>query len=68
MDTPTRLLVAMILGSIGAGYFMYGRNQKRVVATVTGLALMVFPGLVSNGIVLSLVSIVVLVLPWLVRV
>lgn len=67
MDGPTRLLVAMILGSFGAGYFMYGRSQKLVVASVAGIALMVVPGFISNPIGLTLLSLVLLVAPWLVR-
>lgn len=67
MDGPTRLLVAMILGSFGAGYFMYGRSQKLVVASVAGIALMVVPGFISNPIGLTLLSLLLLVAPWLVR-
>ncbi|MEZ4268740.1 MAG: amino acid transport protein [Myxococcota bacterium] len=67
MDGATQLLVAMILGSFGAGYFVYGRSQKRVVATVAGLALMVVPGFIGNPIGLALLSLVLLIAPWFVR-
>lgn len=67
MDGSTQLLIAMILGSFGAGYFMYGRSQKLVVATLAGIALMVVPGFVSNPVGLTLLSLVLLVVPWFVR-
>jgi hypothetical protein len=67
MDGATQLFVAMVLGSFGVGYFMYGRSQKRVVATVAGLALMVVPGFIGDPIGLALLSTVLLVAPWLVR-
>jgi UPF0716 family protein affecting phage T7 exclusion len=57
----------MILGSFGAGYFMYGRSQKRVVASVSGLALMLLPGFIHSPLGLALFSAALLAAPWFVR-
>jgi hypothetical protein len=37
-----------LYGSIGMGYFVYGKRQQRVVALLSGVGLMVFPYFVSN--------------------
>jgi hypothetical protein len=33
----------MLFGSIGFGFFLYGRKQRAIVPLTCGLALMVFP-------------------------
>jgi len=42
------LLWGLLFGSIGLGYFIYGKKQRAVVPLVCGLALMLFPYFVSN--------------------
>ena len=42
MDSAT-LLWGLLFGSIGAGYFIYGKKQRAPVPLVCGIALMVFP-------------------------
>jgi hypothetical protein len=37
------LLWGLLFGSIGLGYFIYGKRQRAVVPLVCGLALMIFP-------------------------
>src|SRR5205807_726702 len=49
LDTSS-LLWGLLFGSIGLGFFVYGRRQKRVVPLACGVALMVFPYFVSNTI------------------
>jgi hypothetical protein len=66
MDTST-LLWGLLFGSIGLGFFLYGRKQKTVVPLLTGLALMVFPYFVSNTILLVTVGIVLIAIPYFVR-
>jgi predicted membrane protein len=46
------LLWGLLFGSIGLGFFIYGRKQRAVVPLICGLALMVFPYLVSNTMLL----------------
>jgi hypothetical protein len=42
----------MLFGSIGAGFFIYGRKQKAVVPLCVGVALCVFPYFIGNVYVL----------------
>jgi len=66
LDTSS-LLWGLLFGSIGLGFFVYGRRQKKVVPLVSGLALMIFPYFVSNTIVLVTLGIVLIAIPYFVR-
>lgn len=37
------LLSSLVFSSIGFGYFIYGKKQKRKIIYYTGIALIVFP-------------------------
>ena len=43
-----QLLWGLLFGSIGLGYFLYGKKQRSVVPLVCGIALMVYPYFVPN--------------------
>jgi len=58
----------LLFGSIGLGYFLYGRKQQAIVPLFCGLALMVFPYFVSNAILLVAIGLALAVLPWFFRV
>ena len=61
------LVLGVIFGSIGLGYFLYGRKQRAVVPLVSGLVLMVVPYFISNTIVLVIVGGVISAIPYFVR-
>jgi hypothetical protein len=66
MDTSS-LLWGLLFGSIGLGFLIYGRKQKAVVPLVCGLGLMVFPYFVSSTILLVAIGIVLIAIPYFVR-
>jgi len=61
------LIWGLIFGSIGLGYFVYGKKQRSVVPLVCGLGLMVFPYFVSNTVVLVIVGLLLSAIPYFVR-
>ena len=61
------LLWGLLFGSIGLGFFIYGRRQRAVVPLVCGLVLMVFPYFISNTILLVSVGVALVALPYFVR-
>jgi len=61
------LFWGMLYGSIGLGFFVYGKRQRAVVPLVCGLALMVFPYFVSNTILLVVIGAVLIAVPYFVR-
>jgi hypothetical protein len=57
----------LLFGSIGLGFFLYGRKQKAVVPLLCGLMLMVFPYFVSNAILLVGIGAVLVAIPYFLR-
>lgn len=58
------LLWGVLFGSIGFGFFLYGKKQRAIVPLMCGLALMVFPYFVSNAVWLVLVGTLLIVTPY----
>jgi hypothetical protein len=61
------LLWGLLFGSIGLGYFIYGKKQRAVVPLVCGLALMLFPYFVSNTMVLVGIGALLAAIPCFLR-
>lgn len=61
------LLWGMLFGSIGLGFFVYGRKQRKGIPLACGVALMAFPYFVSNTFLLVLIGIVLIAVPYFVR-
>jgi hypothetical protein len=64
VPSPTLLVLNQFLGSIGAGYLVYGRRNNNLLASLCGLLLNVGPLLISNPLPLVLAGIA---LPFLLR-
>lgn len=58
---------ALLFGSIGTGFFIYGKKQKAPVPLLCGVALMVVPYAISNVPLLLAVGIALIALPYFVR-
>lgn len=67
MDDPSLLLWGVVFGSIGVGFFIYGKKQKAVVPLVTGIALCIFPYFISNVYLLVLGGVALMAIPYFVR-
>lgn len=61
------LFLGLLFGSVGFGYFLYGKRQAAVVPMVCGIALMVFPYFVSNVLILAVIGIALAALPYFYR-
>jgi hypothetical protein len=66
MDTSS-LLWGLLFGSVGLGFFVYGRRQKTVAPLACGVALMIFPYFVSNTILLVMLGVTLIAIPFFVR-
>ena len=62
------LLWGLLFGSIGFGYFLYGKKQKAIVPILTGIALCVAPYFIGNVYVLIGVGSALMAIPYFVRV
>jgi hypothetical protein len=68
IDSTAVLLWGLLFGSIGFGFFLYGKKQKAVVPLITGIALCVVPYFIANVYVLVMVGVILMVIPFFVRI
>ena len=61
------LLWGVLFGSIGLGFFIYGKKQRAIVPLICGLALMAFPYFVSGTVLLVLVGAMLMAIPYFIR-
>ena len=61
------LLWGLLFGSIGLGFFVYGKQQRKAVPLACGLVLMVFPYFVSNTLLLVAIGVALITVPYFVR-
>ena len=66
MDTGV-LLWGLLFGSIGLGYTLYGKKQRRPVPFFCGVALMIFPYFVADSLALLLIGGTLSALPYFIR-
>jgi hypothetical protein len=62
------LLASFLFGTVGIGYFVYGRKQGRVVPFASGIGLFAIPYLIDSNLLLMCAGAVLLALPFLVKV
>lgn len=67
MNNTSAIMWGVLFGSIGMGYVMYGRKQRRGVALLSGIILCAFPYFISNAYIMILIAIVLMALPYFVR-
>jgi hypothetical protein len=65
--TTSYLLWGVLFGSLGAGYFIYGKKQGAVVPLLCGIALVVFPYFITNTVLLVLIGVALAALPYFYR-
>lgn len=68
MSGTVLLMWGMLFGAIGFGFFLYGRKQKSVVPLITGIALSVVPYFIANVYVLVMVGVILVAIPYFVRI
>jgi hypothetical protein len=61
------LLWGLLFGSIGLGYFIYGKKQRSIVPLVCGFALMLFPYFVPNIMLLVGMGVLLVIIPYFLR-
>jgi uncharacterized membrane protein YGL010W len=67
MDVST-VVLGVIFGSIGLGFFVYGKKQKAVVPLLCGVGLMILPYFLSNLYLLTFFGIILGALPYFIKI
>ncbi|MFC5526146.1 hypothetical protein ACFPPA_10365 [Rhodanobacter ginsengisoli] len=62
--SASTLLWGVLFGSIGLGFFLYGKKQQAIVPLVCGVALMVFPYFVSGTAWLVVIGMTLMAIPY----
>jgi hypothetical protein len=57
---PAYLFTALVWGSIGLGFFMYGKKKKRAVPLAGGILLMGISYLIKTPLSLSCISLILI--------
>lgn len=60
------LIIGILAGAIGAGYFIYGKRQTRIVPMVAGVLLCVYPYFTDSVVWLLVIGVPLLAAPFLI--
>ena len=61
------LLLSMVYSTVGLGMFLYGKKAVRFVPLIAGILLMIVPYFLSSLLWMSVVCVILMVLPILMR-
>ncbi|MDH4041191.1 MAG: hypothetical protein OEW92_04625 [Gammaproteobacteria bacterium] len=67
MDSTATILWSLLFGSIGLGYFIYGRRQDHKVALLAGVALMSYTYFVDSALAMVAVGCALMALPYFLK-
>lgn len=67
MDITSWLIIGVITGAVGTGYFVYGKRQDKLVPMLAGAALCIYPYLVTELWSAITVGVVLMAVPFVVR-
>ncbi|MGA7179222.1 MAG: hypothetical protein WBX11_06510 [Thiobacillaceae bacterium] len=68
MDSTVQLFWGLIFGSIGLGFFVYGKKQRAAIPLLCGIVLMIYPYFVSNTILMLMIGAVLCAVPFLYKI
>lgn len=60
-------MIGMLFAAIGTGFIVYGRKQRKGVALLSGIILVVYPYFVDSLTLLIMIAFVLMALPFVVR-
>jgi hypothetical protein len=63
--TTSSIIFGLLFGTIGLGFFIYGKKQEEYVSLACGIGLMVFPYFVANTIALVAIGVTLMAIPFL---
>ncbi len=67
MDLTQSLMVGLVTGVIGMGYFVYGKKTQRPVPLIAGLLLLVYPYFIDSLPWAVLIGVVLTAVPFVIR-
>lgn len=61
---PTSLMIGMLTGAIGVGYFIYGKRQTKFAPLIAGMMLCVYPYFVDSLLWLVVIGAMLMAAPF----
>ena len=61
------LILGMVFGTIGWGFFSYGRKQKRTVPLFVGVALFILPYIITNLYLMIGIGVLLTIIPYFIK-
>ena len=68
MISTSTLIMGVIFGAIGLGFFIYGKKQKTIIPLFCGILLMILPYFISNMYILILSGIIIIAISYFIRI
>ena len=68
MENTAQIVWGMIFGSIGLGFFIYGKKQKALVPFLVGVLLFIFPYFIANTYMLVFTGCVLVGIPYFIKI
>ena len=68
MTSTSTLIMGVIFGAIGLGFFIYGKKQKAIIPLFCGIVLMILPYFIPNMYILILSGIIMVAIPYFIRI
>ena len=68
MTSTSTLIMGVIFGAIGLGFFIYGKKQKAIIPLFCGIVLMILPYFIPNMYILILSGIIIAAIPYFIRI
>jgi len=60
------LIVGILAGAVGIGYFIYGKRQAKFAPMIAGMLLCIYPYFTENLLWVSVIGVLLLVAPFLI--
>jgi hypothetical protein len=64
---PATIFAAIIFGSIGMAYIVYGKKQRRGMVLLSGVTLCAYPYFLSNIIAIVIIGLVLMAVPFFIK-
>ncbi|OQX61069.1 MAG: hypothetical protein B5M56_10020 [Desulfococcus sp. 4484_241] len=68
MNGTSQIVWGFLFGTIGLGFFVYGKKQKAIVPLLSGIALFIIPYFITNVYLLAGVGILLSVVPFFIKI
>jgi hypothetical protein len=67
MQGTAQILWGVLFGSIGMGFFIYGKKQKAIMPLCSGIGLCIFPYFVTNALLMVITGVALMAVPYFVK-